>query len=480
MVTRSGKRSAQGANEITAAGIEALRGTFRGELLLPGDEGYDPARQVYNAMIDRRPALIARCLGVADVVAALEFGRSAGLEISVRGGGHSVSGHAVVDGGLMIDLSLMRAVHVDPERMVASVQGGALLMDLDREAAHFGLATPAGLVADTGVGGLTLGGGYGWLARRYGLACDNLRAAEVVTADGSLLTASAEQNPDLFWALRGGGGNFGIVTTFDIQLHRFGPMVGTGDLYFRVEDGTPALRAFRDLLAEAPDEFYLMAYVIHATADVPVAEEHRGRPVVGVSWVWVGDDLEEGERVAAPLHVGTPIAEVLESVTYVALQSIALAPDRTGKRHYWKSSLLADISDAALAAFLEGGAEANRSAPIMFAEMLSMGGAIARVGEDATAFGNRHAVVDFICGATWTDAAEDEQHMSGARDVWQAVSAHGSSGVYVNNLGSEGEGRIRAAYGAAKYQRLAEIKARYDPENVFHLNQNIRPAEVHP
>ncbi|MEO8638371.1 MAG: FAD-binding oxidoreductase [Chloroflexota bacterium] len=479
MATRSGTRSAEGANEITAAGIEGLRGTFRGELLLPGDEGYDPARQVYNAMVDRRPALIARCLGVADVAAALAFGRSAGLEISVRGGGHSVSGHAVVDDGLMIDLSLMRAVHVDPERMVASVQGGALLMDLDREAAHFGLATPAGLVADTGVGGLTLGGGYGWLARRYGLSCDNLVAAEVVLADGSLLTASADQNPDLFWALRGGGGNFGIVTRFDLQLHRFGPMVAYGDLYFRVEDGMAALRAFRDLLAEAPDELYLLAFVAHASDDMPVPDEHRGHPVVGVSWVWVGDDLEEGERLAAPLHVVTPIAEVLERPTYVALQSIGLSPEQAPKRHYWKSSLLTDLGDEALAAWLEGAAEANRSGPIMFAEMLSMGGAIARVGEDATAFGNRHAVVDFITGATWTDAAEDEQHMSAAREVWQAVSAHGSSGVYINNLGSEGEDRIRAAYGAAKYERLAEIKARYDPDNVFHQNQNIRPAEVH-
>jgi len=478
MVTRSGTRSAESANEITAAGIEALRGTFRGELLLPGDDGYDPARQVYNAMVDRRPALIARCLGVADVAAAIAFGRTAGLEISVRGGGHSVSGHAVVDDGLMIDLSLMRAVQVDPERMVASVQGGALLMDLDREAAHFGLATPAGLVADTGVGGLTLGGGYGWLARRYGLTCDNLLAAEVVLADGSLLTASADQNPDLFWALRGGGGNFGIVTTFDLQLHRFGPMVWTGDLYFRVEDGMAALRGFRDLLPEAPDELFLMAYVIHATADVPVPEEHRGHAVVGVSWVWVGHDPDEGERAAAPLRVVTPIAEVVQPMTYVALQSFALTPERVGKRHYWKSSLLADLPDAAIEAWLQGAAEANRSGPTMFAEMMSMGGAIARVGDDETAYGNRHAIVDFITGATWTDAAEDEQHMSAARDVWQAVSAHGSSGVYVNNLGSEGEDRIRAAYGASKYERLAAIKARYDPDNVFHLNQNIRPAEI--
>jgi FAD/FMN-containing dehydrogenase len=324
-----------------------------------------------------------------------------------------------------------------------------------------------------------LGGGYGWLARRLGLACDNLRAAEVVLADGSLLTASADQNTDLFWALRGGGGNFGIVTTFDLQLHRFGPMVITGDLFYRIEDGTAVLHAFRDLLAEAPDELFLQAFVIHATPEIPVPDEHRGRPVAGVSWIWVGDDIENGERVAAPLHrAAMPLAEAVQPMTYVTLQSFALSPERRGKRHYWKSSLLPDLSDAALAAFLESAAEANRSAPMLLAEMLSMGGAIARVGEDETAYGNRHAVVDFIASATWTEPADDVRHMAAARDVWQAVSAHGSSGVYVNNLGSEGEDRIRAAYGASKYERLAGIKARYDPENIFHLNQNIRPTEA--
>jgi FAD/FMN-containing dehydrogenase len=479
MVSRGSSRSAGAPGGITAAGLEALRATFRGELLLPPDHGYESSRRVWNAMVDRRPALIARCLDVADVAAAIGFGRSAGLEISVRGGGHSVTGHSVVDDGLMIDLSLMRAVHIDPERMVASVQGGALIMDLDREAAHFGLATTGGVVADTGVGGLTLGGGYGWLARRHGLACDNLRAAEVVLADGSLLSVSADQHPDLFWALRGGGGNFGIVTTFELQLHRFGPMVVNGDLFYRIEDGTAVLHAFRDLLAAAPDELYLQAFVRHATPDIPVPEEHGGRPVVGVSWIWVGDDLEEGERVAAPLHrAATPLTEVVQPMTYVALQSSLLTPDSAGKRHYWKSSLLADLSDAALTAFLESAADANRSAPALIAEMLSMGGAIARVGEDDTAYSNRHASVDFIASATWSDAADDEGHMTAARDVWQAVSSHGSSGVYVNNLGSEGEDRIRAAYGASKYERLAEIKARYDPENILHLNQNIRPAEA--
>ncbi len=215
----------------------------------------------------------------------------------------------------------------------------------------------------------------------------------------------------------------------------------------------------------------------HAAPDFPIPDEHRGGPVVGLSWIWVGDDLEEGRRVAEPLlRAATPVAEVPQPMTYLTLQSSFLSPERAGKRHYWKSSLLADLPDAALAAFLETGAEVNRSAPMLVAEMLTMGGAIARVGEDETAYSNRHALVDFIASATWTDAAEDEQHMSAAREVWQAVSAHGSSGVYVNNLGSEGEDRIRAAYGASKYERLAEIKARYDPDNVFHLNQNIRPA----
>lgn len=461
---------------LSASALEGLRRTFRGQLVTTSDEGYDSARQVRNAMVDRYPALIARCLGAADVVATIAFAREQGLEVAVRGGGHSIVGHSMIDGAVVIDLSLMRGVHVDAAGRRARAQGGALIADLDREAQHFGLATTGGLVASTGVGGLTLGGGYGWLARRFGLACDNLRSAEVVTADGSVLTASEDQNPDLFWAVRGGGGNFGVVTNFELELHPFGPTVTSGDVFYRHEDGLAALRAWRDVLGSAPDDLYLMAAVAIASEQMPVPQEQRGRPVVMLTWTWVGDRTRDGERFAEPLHrVARPVAQFINSLTYVELQTGPQGLESPRRRMYWKSSFLRDLSDGALAAFLETTVEANGGRNLAAAEMLSMGGAIGRVPEEATAYSHRNAVVDFLAVAGWTDPDEDDDRLGAARAIWEGVAGRNAYGVYVNNLGSEGQDRVVEAYGTDKYGRLAQIKAGFDPDNVFRHTSNIQP-----
>jgi FAD/FMN-containing dehydrogenase len=461
---------------LSASALEALRRTFRGTLITPSDEGYDSVRQVRNAMIDRYPALIARCLGAADVARALAFAREHELEVTVRGGGHSIVGHSMIDGSLVIDLSPMRGVQVDPVARRARVEGGALIADLDREAQHFGLATTGGLVATTGVGGLTLGGGYGWLARRFGLACDNLRAAEVVTADGTIRSVSEREEPDLFWAIRGGGGNFGVVTGFELELHPFGPAVTSGDAFYRLEDGLAALQAWRDLLVNAPDELYLVAAVLIADADTPVPDEQRNRPIVNLAWAWVGDRPRDGERITEPLHrAARPLAQDVTPMTYVELQSGPQGLDRPRRRMYWKSSFLRHLSDPLLERFLGATVAANESGRLAAAEMLSMGGAIGRVAEDATAYSHRDASVDFLAVAGWTDPLEDEHRLAAARRLWEEIAGQGAYGVYVNNLGDEGEGRVREAYGDAKYRRLAKIKARYDPDNVFRHTSNIQP-----
>jgi len=461
----------------SSSGLEELRRTFRGQILTPSDDRYEASRQVRNAMLDRHPALIARCLGAADVASTISFAREQGLEVAVRGGGHSIVGHSMIDGAVVIDLSAMRGVRTEAGRLRARAQGGAMIADLDREAQHFGLATTGGAVATTGLGGLTLGGGYGWLARRFGLACDNLRSAEIVTADGSVFTASEEEHPDLFWAIRGGGGNFGVVTSFEFELHRFGPTVASGDVFYRYEDGVAALGAFRDLLVLAPDELYLVAAVAMAAEDTPVPEEFRGRPIVVLTWIWVGDQPHEGERIAEPLHsAGRPLAQFVNSMTYLQLQSGPDGLDRPRRRTYWKSSFLNDLSDEVLQTFLDATVAANDGRNLTAAEMLSMGGAIREVGEENTAYGHREALVDFLAVAGWTDPAEDYDRMSAARRVWEGVAGRGAGGVYVNNLGSEGHDRVREAYGDAKYARLSKVKARYDPDNVFRHNANIRPA----
>jgi FAD/FMN-containing dehydrogenase len=448
---------------------------FRGELLEPSHPGYEEARRAWNAMVDNRPALIVKCRDTQDVAAALAVARDRGLEVSVRGGGHSIVGHSVTDGGVMIDLSPLNDVRIEPESRRARVGGGAVWADVDRAAQEVGLAVTGGLVSHTGVGGLSLGGGYGWLARRHGLSCDNLVCAEVVTASGDVLTASDDENDDLLWGLRGGGGNFGVVTKFEFQLHEFDGRCQSVDVFYAAENGSRALRAFRDFVADAPLEATAIAHVGTARSLPFLPDEWHGQPLVILSVVFLGGD-DEGLRVAAPLRqAATPVAEVVEPMDYLALQAQVDASQEHGLRRYWKSHFISELPDSAVDAFLEAGLAAAQASPVVGAELVSLGGAISQVGEHDTAFGHRATAFDFLATAGWVDPGEDDFQMTTARRVGEAMAPYGD-GAYVNGLTNEGEDRVRWAYGPEKYDRLVALKDKYDPSNVFHLNQNVRPS----
>ncbi|SDU73941.1 FAD-binding oxidoreductase [Jiangella alkaliphila] len=431
--------------------------TVRG--LRPGDAGYDAARTVWNAMVDRRPALIARCATAAEVVEAVRYGREQGLEIGVRGGGHSVLGLPIADGGLVIDLAPMGTVRVDAGSRRARVGGGALLGALDTAAQRYGLTTTAGNVSHTGVGGLTLGGGVGWLARMHGLTCDNVTSYEVVTADGELVTASRTERPDLFWGLRGGGGNFGVVTEFEFRLHPIGTRALRVELVHELEDAGTALRGWRDLLAEAPRRATPVARVT----------ERDGRPVVTIGYVWVGDPADGRRLLAAYRSIGRPVAERVEELSYLDLQTADDDDEGHAVRRYWKGHYLRQLSDRAIEAFLDRG---NGTAPA--GRLTLNGGAVSDVPDEDSAFSHRDALVEFTTATGWTDPAEDEARMSAAREYAAGIEPF-ASGAYVNALSDEGASGVRRAYTPAKLARLTELKVRYDPDNVFHLNPNIRP-----
>ena len=455
--------------------VAMLRQTLQGQILTPDDDAYDGARRVWNGMVDRRPAIIARCAGPSDVTAAVRFGSRTGLEIGVRGGGHGVAGHAVPDGGLMVDLSLMKAVRVDPDRRRAWVQGGAMLGALDQASQEFGLATTAGNVSHTGVGGLTLGGGMGWLARRFGLACDNVESYEVVCADGSKTRASANENPDLFWGLRGGGGNFGVVTEFEFRLHRVGTAAMTVDLFYTPRNAAEAMRRWRDLLPDAPPQATFTASAGTA-GDWPFLQsEHRGLPVVYLGYVWIGDP-EDGRRLLPALRTVPPIGERIRTLTYVELQRIDDSPQGHSRRRYWKGHYLRELSDEAIDAFVSRGSPDGNGDPELLAsgDLQAWGGAIAAVGDDESAFSHRDALVEFVARAGWSEANEDNDRIAMARRYGAAMEPF-ASGTYVNDLTDEGEAGVRSAYGPSKLAGLAALKARYDPENLFHLNHNIQP-----
>ncbi|MDQ2941783.1 MAG: FAD-binding oxidoreductase [Chloroflexota bacterium] len=441
---------------------------FEGSVIGPGDNGYDRHREVWNAIVDRRPALIARCSSAPDVAAAIGYARTRDLEIGVKCGGHSVLGLSVPQDGLMIDLTPMDAVQVDPDARRAVVGGGALLRFLDRAAQAHGLATTAGNVSHTGVGGLTLGGGMGWLARQAGLACDNVEAYTVVTADGETIRATATNHADLFWGLRGGGGNFGVVTEFEFRLHPVAGHALAVELTLEAELAAEPMRRWRDLLTEAPRAASL-------TADAVTVD---GRPVVAIGYVWVGNPDEALAYLPTMRSIGTPSDESVRTMSYLELQSSGDAAHHHGLRRYATGHYLTELSDAAIDAFLTRGVTAvdgvdwSRVAPGGFQ---AYGCAIAEVSNEDSAFSHRDALVEFFGGHTWADAAEDEERMASAR-AFGAVLEPFASGVYVNALFETGEAGVRRAYGDAKLARLAALKRRYDPENVFHLNQNIAPA----
>jgi len=449
---------------VDTAAIDGLRSRMRGPVLTPGDAGYDGARRIWNAMIDKRPALIARCMGTADVIQAVRFAAEHGSLVSVRGGGHNVAGTAVCDDGLMIDLSQMKGVHVDPAARTAWAQPGVLWQDFDHETQAFGLATTGGVVAETGIAGLTLGGGVGWLVRKYGLACDNLLAADVVTADGQLRRASATENTDLFWGLRGGGGNFGVVTAFQYRLHSVPSILGGLVIYPRAA-ARDVVRFHRDFTAKAPED--LTSYAAFLTAP-------DGMPVVGVATCYCGD-LREGERVLAPLRkFGSPLVDQMQEMPYSGMQGLFGPAFPWGNRNYWKSSFLRELPDAAVDAVVE---QANKcESPLTAVALEYYGGAASRVAPDATAFPHRAATYNMVVLAQWREAAEDSTHMGWARSIWNAVQPWSSGAVYSNALGNDEDAKtVREAYGA-NYARLAALKAKVDPKNMFRLNQNIAPA----
>lgn len=424
-------------------------------VLRPGDAGYDEARTVWNAMVDRRPREIWQCRSVEDVVAAVARARTEGLALGVRCGGHGIVGHAVPDDGLMVDLTPMGAVRVDSVRRRAWVQGGALLGALDVAAQEHGLATTAGNVSHTGVGGLTLGGGMGWLARQFGLTCDNVVSYEVVTAAGDLVRAAAGERPDLYWALRGGGGNFGIVTEFELELHDIGTEALTVELDFPVDRGAAeAMRAWRDLAAQAPRQ---------ATWTATVADG-----VVTLGFVWVGDQGAGRDHAAVLEALGTPAERRVAELTYLDLQTREDTIRGHAFRRYWKGHYLPELSDAAVDAFL---AHDRR----LGASLQQYGGAIADVPAEATAFAHRGTAFEYVCAARWTDPAHDSAMMAAARESASRVGEF-ASGAYVNTLGDDGMDGLRRAYSPDKLTRLRAVKDVYDPDNVFRLNQNIPPT----
>jgi FAD/FMN-containing dehydrogenase len=453
--------------------IEELRTRFRGALLRPGEEGYDEARRVWNGEIDRRPALIARCAGSDDVVEAIRFARERDLVVSVRGGGHAVAGHAVCDDGVMIDLSLMKAVSVDPSARTARAAGGLLWNELDRATQRFGLATTGGVISHTGIGGLTLGGGLGHLMRKHGLTVDNLLGVELVTATGERVRADEDNEPELFWGLRGGGGNFGIATAFEYRLHPVGPIVLGGPMFWPFEDAAKVLRFVHEFAPEAPDELGIAVAMMRAGPLPFIPPEQIGRPVLGLVLVWAGD-VADGERAIAPLRaIGRPIADVVRPVPYVAIQSMLDGGAPHGRHYYWKSHRLSGLSDGVIDAFLES--LETISSPFSQISGWAMGGAVSRVDPGATAVGEREVGIDISLAAAWEPGDPDaEGHKDWSRAGFEALRPH-STGIYANFISDEGADGVEAAYGE-RLERLSALKGAWDPDNVFRMNANIRPS----
>jgi FAD/FMN-containing dehydrogenase len=457
----------------TSPPLERLRGTLRGAALEPGTPEYEQARRLYNGMIDRRPALIVRCRDVGDVRAALAFGRREGLEIAVRGGGHNGAGLGSVDGGLVIDLSPLNGVRVDPDRRTATVDGGALIGDLDHAAHAFGLAVPAGIMSTTGVGGLTLGGGHGYLTRRHGLTIDNLLAAEVVLADGGFVTASADEHADLFWALRGGGGNFGVVTSFTFRLHPLSTVVG-GPTLWPLEAAPEVLRWYREFLPAAPEDVYGFLAFLTVPPGPPFPEELHLRKMCGVVWCCTGPAdralaaLADAVREPAP-----PALHGVQELPYPLLQSAFDEIMPPGDQWYWKGDFVSELPDEAIARHVEFAAAAPSWKSGM--HLYPVDGAAHRVGSGDTAFSYRDATWSMALAGIDPDPARAGELRAWATDYWQAVHPYSLGGAYVNFMMDEGPERVRATY-RDNHDRLARIKARYDPGNLFHVNQNVRPA----
>jgi FAD/FMN-containing dehydrogenase len=461
--------------ELDAEALEALSQQVRGPVLTPGDPAYDDARSIWNGLIDRRPALIVQCSGAADVVDAVNFAREEGLVVSIRGGAHNVAGNAVNDDGIVLDLSQMRGVHVDPALQTVRVQGGATWGDLDRETQLFGLAVPGGVVSTTGVAGLTLHGGLGHLRRKHGLSIDSLVSVDIVTADGELRRASATENEDLFWAVRGAGSNFGVVTSFEFRAHPVGPMVFVGAIFYPFEEASSILPAWRDFMATAPEELSSLAICWSVPPVEPFPPEIHGTPVVVVAAAHCGP-AEEGERVVQPLReLAQPVVDASGPWPWLGLQSGFDAIFPQGELRYWKSRSVTELSDEVIGDIIE--LAGRRPAPLSDIVIWHHGGAMSRVPEEETAYGGRDTQFLVTAEASWTDPAQNEEAIAWAREVFDAMERYSTGAVYLNfpGLGEEEHSLARAGYGA-NYVRLTALKAKYDPENLFRMNINIPPA----
>ncbi len=456
------------------AAILEFSSGLRGDLLLPEDPGYEEARKIWNGMVDKHPGMIVRCAGVADVISAVNFARKHRVLVAVRGGGHNVAGKATCDGGMVIDLSNMKGVRVDPASQTARAQPGVIWREFDCETQAFGLATPGGIISSTGIAGFTLGGGLGWLLRKHGLTCDNLISADVVTADGRFLHASAKENSDLFWGLRGGGGNFGIVTSFEYKLHPVSTLLG-GLVIYPFDKAKEVLRFYREFAPKMPDE--LMSFVTFATAPPEHFIPHHlhGKTNVAFAACYAGH-MDKGEKALRPLkEFGQPAADLIGPVSYRDLQRMFDADfSPTGFQNYWKSDYLRGLDDQAIDTIVRYVSE--KTSPLTGLDIIYLGGAFGRVKEDETAFSHRNSPYFFDIESRWSDPSENERHIRWSRQFWEAMRPWATGGVYVNFLMEEGDERVKAAYGSAKYERLVMLKNKYDPANFFRLNQNIKPT----
>lgn len=451
--------------------VDDLRESIRGAVFTSDDAGYEEARRVYNAMIDKRPLCVVSALGVADVIATVNFARESNLDLSIRGGSHSVPGFGTNDGGVVIDFSLMRGVRVDPKNKTARAEGGATWGDFNQAANVWGLATTGGIVSTTGVGGLTLGGGIGYLTRGFGLSCDNLLSADVVTADGSVLVASEDENPDLFWALRGGGGNFGVVTSFEFKLHPVKDIYG-GPMFFELEHAADLLRFYREFIKDAPEELGgFPAYQIAPPLPF-IPEERHGDTFVAFVACWAGP-LEEGENALRPIRDVAPIvAEHVGPMPYPALNSAFDGLVPPGMQHYWKANFVTELTDEAIEAHLEHGAKV----PVVNStvHIYPINGAVHRMGPDETAFGHRDANFATVIAGMWPDASDNEANIKWVRDYYETTAPHSEEGGYINFMAEDDQDRAPSNYGPT-YDRLREVKRNYDPDNLFHMNQNVVP-----
>ena len=466
------------SSSLSTEDIGAFDASLRGELVLPNSDGYDAARLNWNGMFDKMPALIARCSGTADVIAAVDFARENGLLTAVRSGGHNSGGSGSCDGGIMIDLSGMNAVHVDPKTRRARVQGGATWGDFDREAQVYGLATPGGVVSATGVAGLSLAGGLGWLRGKHGLSIDNIISVDIVTADGVLRTASEDENAELFWGVRGGGGNFGVITSFEFQVHPVGPTVMFLGAIYRAEDAPQVMRGWRDFMATGADEIGgSMVEFSTIPADPDYPEETWGAKVIAVAGVWAGP-ADEGEQAVKPLReLAEPLLDISGQMPYCDVQQLYDGLFPKGVHHaYFKSVYLGEFEDAIIDEIAPR--MADRPSDLTLCSVWYMGAATSRVAADATAFGARDMGWMLSIDGIWEDPADDEKNLAWARQFWSDMKHRSNGRAYLNfaGLGEEGEELVRTSYGAANYQRLVALKTRYDPTNLFRLNQNIKPG----